>query len=218
MGRKQQKDWTLTVERHRLEWKSLNGFIAAAQSKELNWNLSHMCQCETGSTGRCHSEPLDIHRGGHSRIVTRSGGCQSPGHFKDHAWRNNWKGSTRRYRNCWASIGTPSSWHRKRRIRKNVGRFWKFVSRSRQFQRRRNQIYIGPEVTPVVQPSRPIALAHRQCLDAHLDELLANDIIEGPLTSDDPLDWLSISSSQTKSGEMGTRSDWKWIWGKQIGR
>ena len=50
---------------------------------------------------------------------------------------------------------------------------------------------IDESVTPVVQRNRPIALAYRERVEEHIKELIDNDIIEGPLDSTEPLEWVS---------------------------
>ena len=60
---------------------------------------------------------------------------------------------------------------------------------------------IDENVNPVVQRYRPTALAYRDRLDKHLDELLENDVIEGPLGSDDKLEWISNPVIDTKKEE-----------------
>ena len=57
---------------------------------------------------------------------------------------------------------------------------------------------IDDDVVPVVQRYRPTALAYRERLDKHLDELLENDVIEGPLGSYANLEWMSNPVIDTK--------------------
>ena len=44
---------------------------------------------------------------------------------------------------------------------------------------------------PVVQKQRPIPLGLQDKVEEHLKELLENDIIEGPLDSSEPYEWVS---------------------------
>ena len=53
------------------------------------------------------------------------------------------------------------------------------------------EFHIDPSVTPVVQKQRPIPLNLRDKVLEHLKELLENDIIEGPLDSSEPHEWVS---------------------------
>ena len=64
---------------------------------------------------------------------------------------------------------------------------------------------IDPDAVPVVQKARPIPLAYREKIEKHLKELKDNDIIEGPLDSDEPLEWLSnivITNQKWGDGEI----------------
>ena len=52
------------------------------------------------------------------------------------------------------------------------------------------EFHIDPSFTPVVQRQRPIPLGLRDKVEEHLKELLENDIIEGPLDSTEPHQWV----------------------------
>ena len=53
------------------------------------------------------------------------------------------------------------------------------------------EFHIDPSVMPVLQKQRPIPLGLRDKVEEHLKELLENDIIEGPLDSSEPHEWVS---------------------------
>ena len=66
------------------------------------------------------------------------------------------------------------------------------------------QFHIDPSVMPVVQKQRPIPLGLRDKVEEHLKELLENDIIEGPLDSTEPHEWVSnaMITLKKESGQI----------------
>ena len=53
------------------------------------------------------------------------------------------------------------------------------------------KIQVDKNTVPVIQPPRRIPIHYRQALEDHLDELLQEDVIEGPLKQEEPGTWIS---------------------------
>ena len=53
------------------------------------------------------------------------------------------------------------------------------------------KIQLQEDIKPVIQPARRIPLHYVQPLNEHLEELLREDVIEGPLTDEEPGTWIS---------------------------
>eukprot|EP00112_Aurelia_sp_Birch-Aquarium-sp1_P016784 Seg383.5 transcript_id=Seg383.5/GoldUCD/mRNA.D3Y31 product="putative protein K02A2.6" protein_id=Seg383.5/GoldUCD/D3Y31 len=68
---------------------------------------------------------------------------------------------------------------------------------------------IDPTVKPVVQRERSVPLGYRHRLSEHLKELKENDVIEGPLDSTVPHDWVSnvIVTEKKTSGKIRMNVD-----------
>ena len=68
---------------------------------------------------------------------------------------------------------------------------------------------VDPTVKPVVQRERPVPLGYRPRLSEHLKELKDNDVIEGPLDSTVPHDWVSsvIITEKKSTGKIHMNVD-----------
>ena len=68
---------------------------------------------------------------------------------------------------------------------------------------------VDPTVKPVVQRERPVPLGYRPRLSEHLKELRDNDVIEGPLDSTVPHDWVSnvIITEKKSTGKIRMNVD-----------
>ena len=53
------------------------------------------------------------------------------------------------------------------------------------------RIHVDENAEPVIQPPRRIPIHYKQALEDHLDELLQEDVIEGPLKQEEPGTWIS---------------------------
>ena len=72
-----------------------------------------------------------------------------------------------------------------------------------------DQFHMDPCVIPVVQKQRPIPSGLRDKVEEHLKELLENDIIEGPLDSTEPHEWVSnaMITRKKESGQIRLNVD-----------
>ena len=72
---------------------------------------------------------------------------------------------------------------------------------------------VDPSVMPVVQKQRPIPLGLQDKVEEHLKELLENDIIEGPLDSTEPHEWVSnaMITRKKESGQIPLNVDMRYV-------
>ena len=75
------------------------------------------------------------------------------------------------------------------------------------------EFHIDPSIMPVVQKQRPMPLGLQDKVEEHLKELLENDIIEGPLDSTEPHEWVSnaMITPKKESGQIRLNVDMRHV-------